>query len=419
MATAQGGGGNGRPGAPGERYGPERRGRAASRRTAGRAAALSAALLLAAMPLIALADDRPYTTIDPMTEAADDIQGLYKLIFYLTIVVFVGVQALILYTALRFRQKRRLANRPEQIHGNSRLEIGWTIAPAVVLLAIFVFTVPVMYSEADEANDEEGALVVEVYGKQWWWEVHYPGLGPNGSDLITANEVRLPAGQKVVFHLYTNNVIHSFWVPQLAGKMDVMPGYRNKLAFTPEIPGDYYGECAEFCGTSHAWMRFKVIVEPPEQFNGWVAAWGSGSGGDLAMAPPAFGQCIACHKINGTENANLPLAVGYEGAYTAGPNLTLFGCRETLAGGLLINNEENLRAWLHDPASVKEGNLMATVIKAGALNDQQLDELVTYLLSLRLPDGTCPPEQGTPGSSATPAAAAVDPAAGDVVASSE
>jgi cytochrome c oxidase subunit 2 len=379
---------------------------------------LGTTLVLAAWPLVALAqDERPYTTIDPMTEAADDIQWLYRWIFYLTIVVFVAVQALILYTALRFRQKRRLAQRPEQIHGNSRLEIAWTIAPAVVLLAIFVFTVPVMYSAADEADDEEGAIVVDVYGKQWWWEVHYPGLGANGEDLITANEIRLPAGQKAVIRLYTNNVIHSFWVPQLAGKMDVMPGYENRLAFTPEIPGEYYGECAELCGTSHAWMRFKVIVEPQEQFATWVAAWNAGVPPELAQAPPAFGQCIACHKVNGTENANLPLTLGYEGLYTVGPNLTLFACRESLAGGILTNNEENLRAWLRDPDAVKDGNLMGTVIRAGSLNDQQIDELVAYLMSLTYPDGSCPTDQPPPDGSATPAA--VDAAAGDVAARSE
>jgi cytochrome c oxidase subunit 2 len=383
------------------------------RRTLGRLAALGITLLLAVWPLLALAqDERPYTTIDPMTEVADDIQWLYRWIFYLAIIVFVAVQALIVYTALRFRQKRRLTQRPEQIHGNSRLELAWTIAPAVVLLAIFVFTVPVMYSEANEAEDEEGALIVDVYGKQWWWEFHYPGLGPNGDALITANEVRLPAGQKAVFRLYTNNVIHSFWVPQLAGKMDVMPGYENRVGFTPEIPGEYYGECAELCGTAHAWMRFKVIVMPPEQFNAWVAAWNSPppfdadpNTADIAEAPQEFGLCFACHRVNGTNQPPaVPSSAGYASLYTNGPNLTLFACRESLAAGLLINNEENLRAWLHDPNAIKDGNLMSTMIRAGTLSDEQIDVVVTYLMSLTYPDGTCPADQLPPGVEASPVA---------------
>src|SRR5215203_5504886 len=160
-------------------------------------------------------DENPYTHIDPATDVANDIQGLYKTLFYMATVVFVLVQFLILYTALRYRRKKRSTGRPAQVHGNSRLEITWTIIPAVVLLVILVPTISILYSLDADAEDDEGAMIVEVYGKQWWWELHYPGMGADESQpLVTANEVRLPVDQKVIFRLQSNNVIHSFWVPQ-------------------------------------------------------------------------------------------------------------------------------------------------------------------------------------------------------------
>ena len=370
-------------------------------RRSGRRLAGFGMVAVAMLALTACGEEKPYSQITPASPQADDIQGLYKLVFWMALVVFVGVQFLIFYTALRFRTKRRLANRPEQIHGNTRLELAWTIIPAIVLLIIFVPTVAVMYDTAAEADDDEGALVIQAYGKQWWWEFQYPGLGRDGEPLITANEIRVPVGQKVVVEMLTNNVIHSFWVPQLAGKMDVIPGYVNKLAFTPEIPGTYYGECAEFCGTQHAWMRFTVIVEPREQFEGWTAAWNAGPQGDLAQAPQIFGACIACHRIS---NVAEVAPVGYEAPYNMGPNLTLFGCRDSLGAGILINTPENVAAWLDNPHQIKEGNLMGYVINDDALTPEQVQELTAYLTALKLPDGTCPPDPGASDPAATPVA---------------
>ena len=407
MATARRDGGGERERAPRRQVGwLERLGWSeARRRCVRRFAGLGAVAVVAVVALAACGEDsRPYSTIDPATEAADDIQGLYKLVFWMALVVFVGVQFLIFYTALRFRTKRRLANRPEQIHGNTRLELAWTIIPAIVLLIIFVPTVAVMYDTAAEAEDDDDALVIQAYGKQWWWEFHYPGMGADGQPLITANEIRVPVGQKVIVEMITNNVIHSFWVPQLAGKIDVMPGYVNKLGFTPEIPGTYYGECAEFCGTQHAWMRFTVIVEPREQFDAWVTAWNAGPQGDLAQAPEVFGACIACHRVT---NVFEIAPVGYEAPYNMGPNLTLFGCRDSLGAGILTNTPENVAAWLRDPHAIKEGNLMGYVVGPGMqvdLTEEQVAELTTYLTSLKLPDGTCPTDPGAPDPAATPVA---------------
>ena len=343
----------------------------------------------------------PYSTIDPASGAADDIQGLYRLIFYMAAIVFIGVQALIVYTALKFRRRSNVTERPPQVHGNRTLEIAWTIIPALILLVILIPTIQVMYETDAEA--QEGDIVIDVYGKQWWWEIHYQGMAADGGPLVTANELVLPVGREVQFRLHSNNVIHSFWVPQLAGKMDVMPGHINELSFTPREPGDYYGECAEFCGVSHAWMRFEIDVVEEDQFDAWVQAWNTPptfdadpSTTDVAEVPTVFGQCILCHSVNGTNamaaqeglSAN-PLGLG------AGPNLTLFGCRDIVAAGLLVNTPENLYTWLDRPGEVKEGNYMSSVIKDDTLTPEQINELVAYLSGLQ-PEGGCPEDGGAP-----------------------
>ena len=359
---------------------------------------LAGIAVVAVFFLAGCGESQPYSTTTPRTPKADDIQWLYKILFWAALVVFVGVQAVIVYTALRFRRKND--DRPPQVHGNKRLELIWTIIPAVVLLVIFIPTVQVLYEHA--AAEDEADFVIDVYGKQWWWEIHYPEIAgaAEGQPLITANEVRLPQGANVVFNLRSNNVIHSFWVPQLSGKTDVIPGHNNRLQFTVDTPGEYYGECAEFCGAAHAWMRFKVIVEPQESFDAWVAAWrqppamdANPETGDVAEAPGSFGTCIACHNITGTQAvaAQSGLLSNVE-SLGAGPNLTLLGCRDSLGAGILDNTPENLKRWLEHTDEVKEGVYMPNYVKQGQLDEAGVDQLVEYLSSLR-PAGGCPPAQ--------------------------
>jgi cytochrome c oxidase subunit 2 len=382
---------------------------------------------------------QPYTTITPQTEKAEDIQNLYKITFWAALIVFVGVQVAIAYTAIRFR--RRNENRPEQVHGSRKLEIAWTVIPAVILLVLFIPTAQTIFKHAAAADVEDG-FRVEVIGKQWWWEAIYPDIPANPDDpsqgaLVTANEIILPVGANVVFSLYSNNVIHSFWVPQLSGKMDVMPGHENRLQFVAAKPGDYWGECAEFCGGSHAWMRFKVKVVPQEQFDAWVAAWrappatdGNPETADVVEVPPAFGVCLACHRVNGT-NAQIagegmsaisgylqsPLdtdevdedaaedretnATEYEVVAGPGPNLTLLACRDTIGAGLLKNTPENMETWLKHTDEVKEGVYMPNYYEQGSITDEQVAELAAYLETLK-PPGGCP-EAGLPvGGEGTP-----------------
>jgi len=359
---------------------------------------LTLAVLAAGVLLPVVGAESPYSTISPQSPQADDIQWLYRLIFYLSLIVFVGVQIAIVYT--------------EQLHGNKTIEIIWTVIPAIVLLAIFIPTVRTIYAHADQA--ENGNFTVEVYAKQWWWEIHYADDTGAAAGVVTANEIVVPQGKDVVFELYSNNVIHSFWVPQLSGKLDVMPGHINKLAVTTDNLGYYFGQCAEFCGDSHALMRFKVIVQPQEVFDQWAADWKAGPSsasadavpdGDISKVPPAFGLFLACHQVEGTNATIAPQGLD-EAALTdtgemgpakyAGPNLSMIGCRTTLAAGVLPNTPENMAKWLHDPRGVKPGVYMGEVIQKGTLTDEQVDQLVKYLESLKPADG-CPEIPIQPG----------------------
>jgi cytochrome c oxidase subunit 2 len=355
---------------------------------------------------------QPYSTISPQTEKANDIQTLYKIIFWAALIVFVAVQVAIGYTALRFR--RRGEERPEQVHGSRKLEMAWTIIPAIILLVLFIPNAQVIFKHAEAAVTADDAMHIDVLGKQWWWEFSYRDIPANPDDeemgaLVTANEVLVPEGTNVVLHLTSNNVIHSFWVPQLSGKVDVMPGHDNPLQFVASTPGEYFGECAEFCGGSHAWMRFKVKVVPQENFDAWVAAWrtpptvdGNPETADVVEAPPAFGACLACHRISGTNAQIAQQGIGSNPyGQGAGPNLTLLACRDTIGAGILENTQENMETWLKHTDEVKEGVYMPNYYKQG-LTDEQISELVTYLEGLKPADG-CPDEGLLVGGEADPA----------------
>lgn len=368
---------------------------------------LVAVLVLAGCGGMPIVDQQPYSTISPATAKAESIQGLYRIIFWAALVVFVLVQFAIVYAALKFR--RRDDVRPVQLHGSRVLEILWTAIPAVLLLLVFIPTAKVLYENA--AAVETADFEIDVYGKQWWWEIHYPDIPLNESDtamgpLVTANEVIVPQGASVVFNLYSNNVIHSFWVPQLSGKTDVVPGHNNKLQFTADRVGEYWGECAEFCGGAHSWMRFKVIVVPPDEFAQWVNDFrtppgsdGDPSTADVAETPKSFGVCLGCHQIAGTNAKYAPTgmsAIGYGVGTGNGPNLTMLACRDTIAAGILENTPDNIRLWLMETDQVKEGVYMPNFYKSGSLTVDQVNELVDYLSSLK-PAGGCPQDGPTGG----------------------
>jgi cytochrome c oxidase subunit II len=315
-----------------------------------------------------LADPRlPQTTVFPASDFGDMIQNLYVLIFWMALVVFVGVESFLLFTIFRYR-RRREGELPTQVHGNTRLEVAWTIIPAVVLLIIAVPTIQTIF--ASDAVPPTATRHIKVVGHQWWWEFQYPDLG-----VVTANEIHLPVGETASFELTSADVIHSFWFPRMGGKMDVVPNRTNHLWFTPRETGEFAGQCVEFCGTQHANMRMRLIVQSPGDFQAWVTQQRAEAAAPAAGTAAATGAevfqrsaCIACHTIRGT---NARGAIG--------PDLTHIGGRRTLAAGMLDNTPEEMSRWIRDPQGVKPGNKMVVA----APNDQDLAAIVAYLQSLR------------------------------------
>jgi cytochrome c oxidase subunit 2 len=308
--------------------------------------------------------DAPQTSLVPRSDLTRAIQGVYAIITGAAVVIGVLVLGLIAWILVRFRE-RPGSPLPRQVRGHAALELAWTIAPALVLLVIAVPTIQVIFRTQAPASPQ--ALEIDVIAKQWWWEYRYPALG-----VVTANELHVPAGRPVAVKLIGWDVIHSFWVPQIAAKRDVIPGRLNRITFTADTPGTYWGQCAEYCGTSHANMMLRVMVDAPADFDRWVQA---------QLAPPAAvaglaaeGQslyatraCVGCHTIRGVS------------AGVLGPDLTHFGSRTTLAAGLLPNGPGTLAAWLKDPQAVKPGAKMPNL----GLTDDQARALAAYLLGLK------------------------------------
>jgi cytochrome c oxidase subunit II len=338
--------------------------RAVTRRSRFVRLALFAAVL--AIILAACGGEKlPYNTLDPAGPVAEKQADLFWLVFWIAAVVFVLVEAGLVYTVWRFR-RRSAADTPKQVHGNNRLEIAWTIIPALLLAGVAVPTVGTIF---DLAESPEGAMTVEITAHQWWWEVNYPELG-----VVTANEIHIPTGEQVLFELESRDVIHSFSVPRLAGKQDVVPGRENTLNLSADQPGVYRGQCQEFCGLSHANMKFRVIAQEPAEFDAWVEAQLQ----DVAAPPPAeieqivAGTCMSCHTISGVQS------VSDAPVQQPAPDLTHFGSRLTVAAGMLPNTEEDLARWLRDPPEVKAGSKMPDY----DLSEDEIEALVEYLRSL-------------------------------------
>lgn len=376
-----------------------------------------AASFILALSTLGCAGDYPQSSIAPASDFAQTIHSLYVDIFWWTMAILVVVWVALAYILIRFRD-RPDAPEPKQVHGHLGLEIAWTIVPALIVVAIAIPTIQAVFST--QQQDPETALVVDVIGHQYWWEFSYPDQA-----VKTANELHLPAGQPISLRISSADVMHSFWVPMLGGKRDANPlrlrpeGVDTKynwIHLTADEPGVYWGQCAEFCGASHALMGLRVVVHEPEQFERWVADWhgeepqfaGVGddelpetlvrtaalevqdeaveSTPDLVVDPLVeqgrevfhSNTCIACHAIQGT-NAQGEIA----------PNLTLFGRRTTLGAGWLENNPDNLRHWITAPHEVKPGVLMPGVAVAGGnwpatnLNEDQVEAVAAYLLSLK------------------------------------
>jgi cytochrome c oxidase subunit II len=321
--------------------------------------------------LSACGDQKPQDALSPEGPVAREQDKLWDLTFLIAVVIFFIVELLLVYALLRFRE--RPGRQAAQFHGNTKLEVVLTVIPSLILAGIAVPTVQTIF---DQANTPEDALHVKVVGKQFWWEYEYVDAG-----VITANELHIPTDQPV--HLTLDGVatevngdrgvIHSFWVPRLAGAQDIIPGRTTSMNIQADEPGEYMGQCKEFCGLSHANMRLRVYAHTPSEFQTWLAEQ------QEEAAEPADSlaeegrqifseQCIACHAIQGET----------ESPRNVGPDLTHFASRQWFAGAMFKVNEANLRAWIADPVGVKPGSLMPDY----DLTDEELDAVVAYLMGL-------------------------------------
>ena len=310
--------------------------------------------------------DGPMSTVVARSDLNRSILSVYSIITWASVIIAAVVFAVLALILLRFRARADEAALPPQVRGHTALELAWTIGPALILLVIAIPTIQVIFRTQTTAAPEN-ALEVTVRGWQWWWEFRYPTL-----DVVTANELHLPVGRPVVFTLDGPDVIHSFWVPQLGGKRDVIPGRLNRLAFTPERVGEYWGQCAEFCGASHANMRLRVIVEEPAAFERWVAAQKASPpepSGAAAEGKSIYTRnaCVGCHTIRGVS------------AGTLGPDLTHFGSRQLFGAGLWPVTPDHVVAWLKDPPALKPGSKMPNL----GLSDDDAKALAAYLIDLK------------------------------------
>ena len=308
----------------------------------------------------------------PVSTPAFAIRDVSFLVLAIVTFIFVVVAGVTLYAIVRYRRRPgEDGGDPPQVYGSTQIELAWTVVPFLIVIVLFLTTTRYIFAIERHAAPPD-AVEVTVVGNQWWWEIRYPQLG-----IVTANELHVPVSDgarptPTFITLESVDVIHSFWVPQLAGKMDVVPGQRNRMWVEPRTPGTYVGQCAEFCGLQHAGMLLTVTVHSPDDFARWVAAQQA-----VAVDVPAARAgrevftavaCINCHTVRGTP-AN--------GVF--GPDLTHLMSRATLGAGVAANTPENLRAWVNDPASLKPGALMPAM----KLSNDQLDKLVAYLATLR------------------------------------
>ena len=303
---------------------------------------------------------------------------LFEFTFWLATGVLAAVTGALIFAMWRYRS-RDDDELPPQVHGVMSLEIAWTLAPAIILVILGIPTVRVIFqnqSHIDETTPND--LVVNVTGYQWWWEFEYPELG-----ITTANELHIPTGRRIVLNLNSGDVLHSFWVPKLAGKRDLIPNQDNQLWLEADEPGLYYGQCAELCLTAHAYMKFRVIASDEAGFNTWTAAFNEGAQEVTQQTSPqdqVFAEGKALFKTKGC--ANCHAIDGYAMGQGA-PDLTNFGLRTSLAAGVLDNTPENLAAWLRNPQAVKPGNYMPTLWAADdPERDTQIAAITAYLESL-------------------------------------
>ena len=301
----------------------------------------------------------------PQGPAAARIANLWWLLFWMAMAVLLFVLGFLTLALFR-RRPTNISNQPEPRNGTRIVVLAGIVMPALILAVVYIATLWTMRALATPAIAE--GLTIHVIGRLWWWEVQYPE-----QQFATANEIHIPVNQPVRIVLSSPNVIHSFWVPELQGKMDLVPGQINTMWLEANQPGVYWGECAEFCGTQHAKMQFVIVAEPLDVYEAWVAQQQQPATEPVdalaQMGRQVFleANCLYCHTIKGTD------ATG-----NLGPDLTHLASRRTLAAGTIENNIGNLGGWIANPQHIKPGNLMP----AAELDSVELQALLAYLATL-------------------------------------
>jgi cytochrome c oxidase subunit 2 len=308
----------------------------------------------------------------PASTPADSIHRLSLFVLLVTGLIFVVVGSLLAYAVMKFRHRDNDDGRePAQVYGSNQMELAWTVVPVLIVLVLFFATARVIQSVQD-AVPPSGTIQVTAIGHQFWWEFRYPALG-----VVTANELHIPVSDPAhptptFVKLLSADTDHSFWVPQLAGKTDLIPNRINSMWMEPHETGMYLGQCAQYCGTQHAKMLLRVYVDSAEQFAKWVAAEKQAAAStDIAAAGRQIFEktaCINCHAVSGT------VANG-----RFGPDLTHLMSRETIASGAASNTHDNLKLWIHNPEALKPGSLMPAM----NLSDQDLEAVTGYMESLQ------------------------------------
>lgn len=308
-----------------------------------------------------LPEHRVTNIFKPLASPAQSEYHIALLTLAITAAIFVVVAALIVYTIWRFRRKPgdNAKQEPPQVYGSNQIEVAWTVVPILIVFVLIGVSARVIAS-VQNASPPPATLKVTLIGHQWWWEVRYPDYG-----IMTANEIHVPAAGATYLELQSADVIHSFWVPQLAGKTDLIPNRNNYAWIDPREPGIYLGNCAEYCGTQHANMLLRVIAQDPGDFKQWAAEQQKTAAGNAVFQSLS---CVSCHAVKGTAAAG-----------RVGPDLTHLMSRQTLAAGAIANTPENLREWVKNPQMAKPGCLMPSL----QLTDEQLGQVVSYLQTLK------------------------------------
>ena len=314
----------------------------------------------------------PTSIFAPVSTPADSIFELSMFVLAVTAGIFVVVFGLLVYAVVRFRRRRDDdGSEPPQVYGSYEVELAWTIVPVLIVVALFLATARVIASIQHPPKPKD-ALDVVVIGHQYWWEYRYPKFG-----VVSANELHVPVSDPAhptptFLTLLSADTDHSFWVPRLAGKTDLIPNHPNSMWIDPRETGLYLGQCAQYCGTQHAKMLLRVYVDSREDFDRWIEAQRRPARADAAVARGRqvfeTTACVNCHAVGDT-NAN--------GRF--GPDLSHFMSRDTLAAGAAPNTPENLRLWLRNPGAIKPGSLMPAM----QLSDEDVNAVADYLESLR------------------------------------